>query len=791
MPRTEGKNWSRLLEMSGAELRSRVCQEVSKRFDGAVYGPGRPPKAVVRQDQNCASGRFFFLPAELPDRVRLLQENLPHEIEATIAEAEEICRHRFRLLGYDDLNYGPKIDWHLDVVHGKRSPLLPWFKINFLDFEQTGDHKITWELNRHQHLLTLAKAWLYTREDRFVNEAIAQWYSWQGANPYPLGVNWASSLEVAFRTLSWLWLRELLVECSILPANFQIDLLRALALNGRHIDRYLSTYFSPNTHLLGEAVALYFMGTLCPQISSAGKWRKEGWRILQNESRHQVLPDGVYFEQSLYYHVYALDFLLHARLLAMRNAVEVPLSFDEVIRKMLAVVQALAQVAPPHGFGDDDGGRVFNPGRNRAEHMADPLPIGATLFHDVTLCSAARLTEEAVWLFGREALDWTTKAEATEPKVESRCFADGGLYLSASQEPFPQQLIIDAGPQSTGSSGHGHADALSLNLSFGDQRWLVDAGTFVYIGPGSERQAFRGTQAHNTLAVDRLDQAKPKGPFAWSALPVTRAESWIPAIKFSFFAASHSGYERLAHAVRHRRFVFHLYGAFWLIRDVAEGEGSHLLETNWHFAPGLEIASEDNLFQVSVSEVGHSSAQHRRLTLLPISDPRWRCEAISGLVSPAYGSIASAPILRCSARVELPAEHAMLLVPTQEQEACNLTRVDKQSTDMPETVIAYQYENGETAHTMIFGRSISPAWKHERWKSDAQFLYCCIRNRQLERLIFCEGSFLQFEGESLITRDSVLEWIEWSKTGPIRIFSSEESMGTSINTTALESAVFS
>jgi hypothetical protein len=41
-------------------------------------------------------------------------------------------------------------------VHGKRAPLNPWFKIPFLDFAVVGDHKVTWELNRHQHLVTLA-----------------------------------------------------------------------------------------------------------------------------------------------------------------------------------------------------------------------------------------------------------------------------------------------------------------------------------------------------------------------------------------------------------------------------------------------------------------------------------------------------------------------------------------------------------------------------------------------------------------------------------------------------------
>src|ERR1700745_3513589 len=91
-------------------------------------------------------------------------------------------------------------------------------------------------------------------------------------SPYPIGANWASSLEIAFRSLSWIWIDHLLAGDPGIPPSFRNDLAHGLGLNGRHIDRYLSTHFSPNTHLLGEAVALFFLGTLYPQISSSEKW---------------------------------------------------------------------------------------------------------------------------------------------------------------------------------------------------------------------------------------------------------------------------------------------------------------------------------------------------------------------------------------------------------------------------------------------------------------------------------------------------------------------------------------
>ena len=777
--------------MSWDELETRARQEVSKRLDAALCGIGLQPGRNGLRSTPGSPGNFFFSPDELSLRVSLLREHLPQEAEEIVAEANEICRHRFRLLGYRDLDYGAEIDWHLDAVHGLHAPLIPWFKIDFLDFAQVGDHKVIWELSRHQHLITLAKAWLLTGEDAYVQEIFAQWYSWKNANPYPLGANWASSLEVAFRSLSWIWLRSLLAEYPTVSATFQNDLLSGLALNGRHIERYLSTYFSPNTHLLGEAVALFFIGTTCPQISSAEHWKRMGWRIIEEEALRQVRPDGVYFEQSLYYHVYALDFFLHARLLASRNGVEISSGFDLVIKKMLALIAALAQDGRPSGFGDDDGGRVFNPRRNHAEHLTDPLVIGASLFQDEGLRTNATLTEEAIWLFGEKALSWSGQVSNSTLRLEPHAFRDGGLYIAGSLDP-PQQVVIDAGPQGTGRSGHGHADALSVQLAFSGRRWLVDVGTFCYIGPGDERNTFRGTRAHNTLAVDGLDQAEAEGPFAWSSLPETQAELWIRGTTFTLFAGSHSGYERLPEPVRHRRFVFHLHGVFWLVRDVAEGRGSHLLETSWHFAQDLEVSPRAGGFVAASVESQSAPEGGNGLIFLPAADPRWRSALISEYISPAYGVKVSAPVVRCSARVELPAEHAVMLIPEigGMEQAVEFFRDDhtQNAVDTPEA--AYRYQQRDTTDGMIFRQAQKAVWSFGAWTSDARFFYFRVKDRHLDQIAFCEGSFVQLRGESLISHDATLQWLECTRrNGEPQLTCSDAAAASSFSATVFDSEI--
>ena len=421
-----------------AEVRTRVGQEFHKRSDVWRHQLGMSPASIRLRESNSPPGKFFFGAGLAAERAELFRQHLPEQAAEIVRDADNICGHRFRLLGYENLDYGREIDWHLDRVHNKEAPRAPWCKIPFLDFATVGDHKVTWELNRHQHLVTLAKAWLLTNDEKFVQELMAQWRSWSKANPYPVGMNWGSSLEVAFRSLSWIWVDRLLsaeaeskhrAPHTAEYAEFRAELLPALAFHGRYIDRYLSTYFSPNTHLLGEVLALFFLGTLYPQMPGAARWKDEGWEALLREAARQVRPDGVYFEQSLYYHVYALDFFLHARTLAAQNGMAIPSEYDEVLLRMLSVVQALAQAGPPEGFGDDDGGRLFNSRRNRTEHMTDPLALGAIIY-DRNNLTAAELTEESIWLFGERAGARLKTAAEQKPKAAtSTAFTDGGIYI--------------------------------------------------------------------------------------------------------------------------------------------------------------------------------------------------------------------------------------------------------------------------------------------------------------------------------------------------------------------------
>lgn len=314
--------------------------------------------------------------------------------------ADAALEGRFELLGLREVSFGNPPDWRLDPIRGVRAPDVHWSVIRYLDPAVVGDHKLVWELSRHRHVLELAQAAWVTGESRYVDGCARALDSWMDSNPPKRGIHWASSLEVALRAIAWLWVLALLGPR--LSGHLRQRMLGFLIVSGRHVERYLSTYFSPNTHLTGEALGLFYLGTMLPQARHAARWQARGAAILHAWVERHVRPDGVYVEQSTWYHRYTADIYLHYLLLARRAGIEVPPAVPARLERMM---EHLMFVARPDGriplIGDDDGGRLLFLDDRTAHDVRTPLAVGAVVFRRSDFAHVARAPgAELVWLLG-------------------------------------------------------------------------------------------------------------------------------------------------------------------------------------------------------------------------------------------------------------------------------------------------------------------------------------------------------------------------------------------------------
>ena len=627
--------------------------------------------ALARQDWSGANvaiashflrrpSRFLIDPAARVPFSRATHRLFPAALEDAVRRADKLRAGHYDLLGYRSLSFRSDttpVDWHLDPVHQRRAPARFWGRVPYLD-PRLGDHKIIWELNRHQHWLVLGRAAWLTGDKRYANRVAAELESWMSANPPLAGINWSSMLELAFRSLSWVWALHFLAAFEPeSDSTCLVDLLLGLDMQLDHVARHLSRYFSPNTHLLGEGLALYVAGRVLPELRRSAKWARIGREVLLCEARAQVHPDGGHAERAAHYHRYALDFYLLALAVARKTGDPAAEPFAAVASRLASFCRAMAD---DDGWlptiGDDDGGLLLPMCGRPPADASDSLWLAGALLGRADL-AVGNPPEEAAWMLGPEAISSATPSPPTEPA--SQLYPDTGFAVLRGPGGH---AILDAGPHGFLNGGHAHAGALALVLSTRGRQLLIDPGTATYTMDPRLRDRFRSTAMHNTIVLDGRSQSRPAGPFHWESRANGRIVLWRPGLLprhapdactagegggTDYIEAEHDGYL----PVVHRRAALRAPHGLWIIADHILGAGSHDVAAHWHIAPAW-------------ASVANGSAD----TTLVHPDGLWASMAFTwrqrhefrgdesglGWCAPVYGQLVAATTLRVSEKAEAP-----------------------------------------------------------------------------------------------------------------------------------------
>ena len=646
--------WDRFLgskcgEPTDVELMEELVAspEVDRRLPGAIDDVLF--ETVQAMKARIAEGPAFSAMAERKTIAGIINSRWPQERLALLQSAERGVRERIRVFGLTDLSFGRPIDWRYEPVSGKQTPLKHWSQIDYLNPSAAGDKKTTWELNRHAHFVTLGQAYCLTGDDRYAEAFVNQANSWMDQNPPEMGINWTSALEVSLRAIAWTWAVHLLIDSPLLSVLFLKRLFKYLVCHARHIESYLSTYFSPNTHLTGEALGLFYLGVCFPEFRLAETWKQIGLRLLVEQLPVQVNADAVYFEQSSYYHRYTVDFYLHLLMLADDHGVEIP---SDIPNLLAGLIDYLAWITQPEGrstlVGDDDGGRLLGLGSRDSYDFRDSIGIGAAMFsRPAWKYIAGEQVPEILWLLGPAGLDRYDRLDAHEPLELDRAFESSGQYVvRGGWQRDSLYCFFRCGRPGALSGAHAHADQLSFELSSDGAVWLVDPGTYTYTLDPASRDLFRLTAGHNALTVDGLPQSKPQGPFSWSTRAKGSSDLIISERAFSYLSGEENSYEALTDPVRHRRAIAllrmpgnELIPPYLALTDYVHSNREHRYDIWYHFAPDVHVEIDGALFR-AVRSNGAS------LSIAQFSTVEFSLQAMEGQVSQAYRNKESATIGR-------------------------------------------------------------------------------------------------------------------------------------------------
>jgi hypothetical protein len=596
---------NRLRAMGAAEISSRALQVLRSRLE--QYGVGLAREAAPSRARGTT-----WLPV-LPTSLN---------VATYVAEADRIIGGRFRVFGMDAAPLGFPPDWNRDPKTGARPPMTFGKSLDYRNERLVGDVKYLWEPNRHAELVTLAQAWHLSREQRYASACARLIDSWIDACPYPLGINWTSSLELALRLVNWSFAWHILGgETAVLFEGsagqaLRIRWLTCIRQHCHFIAGHLSRHSSANNHLLGELLGLFVASTTWPLWHESRRWHDCAHAEFKRQVLAQNASDGVNREQAIWYQQEVADMMLVAGLYARNGKCEFGAEYWNRWAAMLEFIAGIMDYAghvPMFGDADDaviarlDPARDFDPFRSL-------LACGAVLLKDAPLrdlfkAKARGLDDKSRWLLGDSA---ATEFAAQTPQkqtraVPRRAFSEGGYYILGSDLERPREVraVADAGPLGYLTiAAHGHADALAFTLSIDGDEMLIDPGTYTYYAGEQWRSYFRGTRAHNTVTVDGEDQSVSGGRFLWTKHATIKSTKFESGADLDRLSAEHDGYHRLADPVTHRRELAYSKAArVFRITDRLICKSRHHMEINWHFAPACEVVLMERQLRATRGEV--------------------------------------------------------------------------------------------------------------------------------------------------------------------------------------------
>lgn len=462
------------------------------------------------------------------DMPRLPSGAFPEADDAEVASS--LAEGRFEHLGRGVRVGKERPDWHLGARHAERLWIVT---LHYHGWAEALARAVATGGEAGSQAVTLFRHYVADWIERCsLGRSGSRELAW---NPYAVATrigHWVRSVQVAGD--------ELFASDEKFYDRFLASLWKQAAFLSDHLEWDLRA-----NHLLRDIVGLAMAGRFFAG-GDARRWLRRADRVARQQMEEQILADGGHFERSAKYHLEAMDDLHHLALLSRD---------ERVSRKLRTAWSAASEWAAwmRHPDGDvvllNDGGLV---GSTTVERL---LGRGTSIDAEVDL----------------------------SPRRGGRLFSETGIAVWHGD---PWSVFFDcAAPGPEVQPGHGHADNLTLECSYGGRRLVVDPGNYGY-DDDSRRRYDRGTKSHNTLCIDDTDSSE-----VWSVFRLGRRarpvglEATVGADSMAI-RCGHDGYRHLPGRPLHWRLLEVGERRSLSLVDRVEGRGEHGITGGLLLAPG-------------------------------------------------------------------------------------------------------------------------------------------------------------------------------------------------------------
>ncbi|CCK81814.1 conserved uncharacterized protein, related to heparinase II/III [Desulfobacula toluolica Tol2] len=456
----------------------------------------------------------------------------PKTLQKHLSIANLALKNHFSAFGIN-VFFNSHIDWHRDPVTERSWPKSFWGDIDYRD-KRFGGIKFVWEINRLYYLFPLAISYRITNDQKYADKILFLIKSWIKENPYPVGVNWSSGIEVGIRLANLVWALSFLENYDFATDDLK-NINTFVWFHANHLKRYPSKFSSSNNHLLAEGFGLFVAGLYFPHLKGSETWFNQGKKILETEISRQILPDGGSFEYSTTYLSFVIDFFLLFKIICDINGIEYTKNIDKRLETSCEFIKSIMDKnGNMPNIGDQDSAVLVNFGISSLDNFSSILNTASLLFDRKDFVTAK--PDLKTWILTGFPCELSKKQNYMGPKKSiSLCLnkLNGGKQIKNATDCSFQmhshsglavikdyieekEVLFIGNAMPLGMAplyAHGHLDALSFTLSVNGLEMFIDPGTYRYHNAEKWRTYFRSTAAHNTLRINKTDMSDQQGDF--------------------------------------------------------------------------------------------------------------------------------------------------------------------------------------------------------------------------------------------------------------------------------------
>lgn len=438
-----------------------------------------------------------------------------------------------RILGFSsiELDYGNPVDWQLNPLTGKRcNEKVKWYRIPDFDSER-GDIKVTWEISRFSHLVTLARAYLLTENQKYYKAYCGQLSDWLQKNNYSFGANYKCGQECSLRMVNALIAYSVFKGENVATEVDEDNLRKLVMFCYRKI---LSNFFYAykcikNNHTISELLGM-IVGAWC--CGEDGTLRK-AYVMLNEVIDEQFFDDGGYRQYSFNYQRLALQDLECVIAVSRKTGLELSeKSKNKVLKSAWLFYQCQDESGDVPNYGSNDGALVF-PVTSCGYRDFRPVTVGIYgLLKQQKPYEAGIYDEEYLWFSEKDI----SELETIRLKRLSQQFSQAGLFTIRNNKSWLMVVLNQF------QSRPAQMDQLHIDLWIDGINVLCDTGTYSYADNAGKE--LRSASGHNTVVVKETEQMNSHGPFMIYGWTKRMKYAWMPD-KFYGHMKSCNGYEHI------------------------------------------------------------------------------------------------------------------------------------------------------------------------------------------------------------------------------------------------------